>query len=247
MEKKKEKKKKLSKQELVELPLKAEERVEPKYIPKAKDLQVVKTIAGDFNEFKKLIYQVPSVLIIIGKKNSGKTALGTNLFETLIAKTGRVGYTVFFPKELPNFCTQVNFIELVPNDCIAFIDEAGIVLPSGTTTSKKQQYFNNLMMTAYHQNLIFVFTVQNTSNISINTLRQADALIIKEPGLFQTVTERPFVRKLCAMAREEFNKIDKKERKKYAYVISDDFIGIVKNSLPSFWTQEIRKGFRRQI
>jgi len=217
------------------------------YLPKAKELKAIYNIDGDFKEFKNLIYSNPCILVIIGKKNSGKTALGLNLFETIVAKSGKKGFTVFFPKKLPECFYQVNFIELVPNDVVTFIDEAGITLPAGTTVTKKQKFYNNLMMTAFHQSLSFIFTVQNSANLSINALRQADALMIKEPGLFQSATERPFIRKICEKAKEVFKKIDKPERKKYVYVISDEFIGLCKNSLPTFWNDEIRHAYRRTL
>lgn len=56
---------------------------------KSNEIKCIRKIKGDFEELKNLIYLKPSITLILGPRNSGKTALGLNLLETSTIKNGR--------------------------------------------------------------------------------------------------------------------------------------------------------------
>ena len=70
-------------------------------------------------------------------------------------------------------------------------------------------------------------------------IRNIDIIIIREPSLLQSYTERQAVRKLTKEAMEEFQKIPKSERVKHAYLITDSCKNMITTELPSFWNQNI--------
>jgi hypothetical protein len=205
-------------------------------------------IRGDFEDLKELVYAKPSVILILGKKDSGKTGLGLNLLETSTAKTSKEAYVIQYKKPFPSWIKQSPFIENIPNDSEVFCDESWLTLSSlaGISTNRKRQLVLGILATAFHQNLYFKFVVQNSFLIDVNVIRMCDALFIKEPSIFQVETERQGIDKFIKKAREMFDKIPKEERKEYSYVVSDDFEGMVKNKLPSFWNSQIRNSFRRE-
>ena len=201
----------------------------------------------DWKDLLDLIYIKPSVTVIIGGKGSGKTGLGTSLTETACAKNKDDFYSVSFGKPFPKWVKQVPKLKYVPNNANCFCDEAWLTLPTNINRSKMGMAVTGLMATAIHQDLRFKFSVQNSYLLMLNAIRLLDVLIIKEPSLFQVQTERKGIDMYCRKAKEEFMKITKRERVKYAYVVSGDYEGMVVNKLPSFWSNEIRKSFRRMV
>ena len=68
---------------------------------------------------------------------------------------------------------------------------------------------------------------------------QADSVIFKEPGLTQPDSERPDIRVKAKKAALAFAEIPKQEKIEAAYVSDDSFEGIIKSTLPSFWTEDL--------
>jgi hypothetical protein len=212
---------------------------------KSNEIKCIRKIKGDFEELKNLIYLKPSITLILGPRNSGKTALGLNLLETSTIKNGREAWVIQYKKPFPSWIKQSPFIEKVPNDSNCFCDEGWLtlsILPG--STNKKQRLLNGIISTALQKSLNFKLVVQNTTYISPTTTRYVEVLFIKEPTLFQT-EERPHLKEYFKKAKINFMKLSEKERKEYSYVVSDLFEGIVKNELPSFWNMSINSDFRK--
>ncbi|MFH1500511.1 MAG: hypothetical protein ABIE22_01040 [archaeon] len=88
--------------------------------------------------------------------------------------------------------------------------------------------------------------VSNSAMIDLNVMRLADTIIFKEPSLLQSRFERKALVDLFKKADENFNKIPKKDnKKKYFYVLDDEFEGLLSSTLPSFWSDKISKSFAK--
>ena len=98
-----------------------------------------------------------------------------------------------------------------------------------------------MMAIARHKNLSLIFVTQNSAFIDINVLRLADSLFLKEPSLLQSNFERKFLNNFYKNIN--FSKYAEKE--KYFYVYSDDFQGMAKFDLPTFWNESVSKAFRK--
>lgn len=217
--------------------------------PKVIEIEEDMVFRGDFNDLKEVIYLKPSLCLVIGDKDSGKSALGLNLHETASAKNSSIqSWVIQYRKPFPSWIKQSPFIEHIPNDSEVFCDEAWLTLSSlaGTSTNKKRQLMFGLFATAMQNGLRFKLVIQNSYLLDINALRLLDVLFIKEPSLFQIETERTFMKQYLRKAYEFFQRVPKEERKEYSYVVGKVFEGIVKNKLPSYWTSEIRNAFRRR-
>ena len=182
------------------------------------------------------------VVVITGARGSGKTALMIKILEDYHNKTGKVCYVIGIPrvkqKLLPDWIRIIDDLEQLPDGSMLGVDEAGIMY---TASSKKDTLLNFLAELARHKNIILIFANVNTTNIDIDIIRNIDIMIVREPSLLQVETERPAIRKLVAPAVQEFYKLTKSERIKYAYLIKKDCKGMIKTELPTFWSDELSK------
>ena len=108
--------------------------------------------------------------------------------------------------------------------------------PPGT-----QQRAIQTLRIARHKNLTILFVSQNSSNLEINTLRQADFLVLKRSSLLQKNFERKIVAKIYGEHSDKFENY--KAVKGLALIYAEDFVGFVENDLPSFWSSKVSKSF----
>lgn len=98
------------------------------------------------------------------------------------------------------------------------------------------------MVISRHKDQDLIIVVQNSANLDINCIRQADVLIFKQPSLLQIKTERKQITKLFEKAKSYF-KYGRTENKKWNYIISEEFEGVCVNTLSSFWSDKISKAY----
>jgi len=96
-----------------------------------------------------------------------------------------------------------------------------------------------LLMVCRQRHCSLVFAVQSSRGLEYAIIRQADTIIFKEPGMHQAESERPDIRPMAKKASLAFKQMPKDERLEAAYVFDDDFEGIIKSTLPSFWSEEL--------
>lgn len=206
-------------------------------------IEVVETLKGKYDSFWSKITTVDSLIgIVIGARGSGKSAISLSIAENLKGTKKRF-YALGFPNSsLPNWLIVVDNIDAIENDAFVIVDEGGILFSSRESMSDANKLLSDLLFIARHKNLSILFVSQNSSNLEINTLRQADFLIFKKSSLLQKNFERKIVAKIYEEYSEGFEKY--KKNKGIALLYSDDFIGFIENELPSFWSVNVSKSFR---
>jgi len=148
----------------------------------------------------------------------------------------------FNNSKLPLKIKNLESIENVPNNSVVLIDEGSIVFSSRDSMKERNKILSNIMAIARHKNLSLILIVQNTAMIDLNVLRLADTLILKQPSLLQSDFERPAIKKIYDKVIPYFK--DLEEKIKYFYIYDDDFNGLLRFELPSFWNKEISNSFR---
>ena len=108
--------------------------------------------------------------------------------------------------------------------------------------SSANELLSELILISRHKNINVLFISQNSSNLDINIVRQADYLVFKKPSLLQSNFERKTVKEIYKEITDGFERY--KAHKGLAYIYSDDFKGFIENPLPSFWSMKISKSFR---
>ncbi len=209
------------------------------YVP----FTTIKAVNGNFQNFENMLSKKDSTIgIILGARGSGKSAFGLKLLENLHAKSGRKIFALGFKtSELPHWIHSIEDIELIENNSYVLIDEGGILFNARQGFSDANQLLSKLLLIARHKDLSIMFISQNSSNLEINAIRQADYLVLKPSSLLQLDFERKKIKEIYVEAADDFAKF--KRTKGLTYIYSDTFKGFVSNPLPTFWTTRISKSF----
>ena len=212
-------------------------------IPQYQEFEIVQEKTGSYKKWEKAVHDSDSKIgIILGARGSGKSAFGIKFLENFKSKKNKKIYAMGFKEsEMPDWIKVVENIEDLGNDAFVLIDEGGILFSSRNAMSNANKLLSELILIARHKNLSILFITQNSSNLDVNILRQADFLVLKPSSLLQKDFERKIIQKLYEKAESDFEKY--KEDKGLAHIYSSNFVGFVSNPLPSFWGTNISKSF----
>ncbi len=219
---------------------KKRESIKAKYVP----FKIIEIIEGDYEAwFDKTVKSDSQIGIIIGARGSGKTAFGIKLLENIYSKYREKCFAIGFkPNEFPSWIQVISDISELKNDSWVLIDEGGILFNSRSSMSNANKLLSQLILISRHKNINILFISQNSSNLEVNILRQADFLVLKTSSLLQKEFERKIIQKIYSDTQDKFKKHIKD--KGLTYIYSGEFRGFVSNSLPSFWKDEISKSFK---
>ena len=208
--------------------------------------QVIETIEGNWQAFEdKLLSNKSTIGIILGARGSGKTGLGMRLLENARAKTRRTCYCMGFHEEtLPSWLQSISKLEEANKDSFILIDEGGILYSARKSMSEANKILSEALLIARHNDLSIIFISQNSANLEINALRQADYLLLKPSSLLQKDFERQKIKDIYEASSTGFQKHKNRDGLTYAY--STEFQGFFSNPLPSFWTSKVSKSFRKE-
>lgn len=202
---------------------------------------VVKTEQGNYDEFQKKILKYSLIMLINGKRGSGKTALGMKFLELYNKKTKRKCYVLGYEStKLPWFIKKTNDLEKIPNNSVVLIDEGAVNFSSRDSMKQSHKDLSKIMAIARHKDLVMILITQSSAMIDLNVLRLSDTILLKEPSLLQSKFERKAIKEFYDKAIPHFDK-EKKER---FYVFDDEFEGLLKHDLPSFWSEKVSKSFK---
>jgi len=203
--------------------------------------KVVNAVSGDYEDAEKSIYNDSLIMLIFGKRGSGKSALGFRLLENIYEKTERGCYALGLRQSLlPKWIESIDDVEEAKNGGVILVDEGAIAFGSRESMSKNNRELVKLMAIARHKDLTLMFITQNTGLIDKNVLKLVDVLLVKEGSLLQSEMERPEIKKFYEKSEKAFKGLDG-NRKSFVYFVDSDFEGVISFSLPSFWGSGISK------
>jgi hypothetical protein len=206
-------------------------------------LREIKPLEGDFTNFQELLYTNKSTVgLIIGARGTGKSAIGMRILENFKTKTKKNIYALGFKSTaLPTWITIIHNIKDIDNNSVLLIDEGGIEFSSRKSMSNANTLLSEVLLIARHKDLSVLFITQNSSNIEINVIRQADYLILKPSSLLQKDFERKKIQKIYEEVEDEFKEF--KADVGLTHIFSNNYRGFVSNTLPSFWSEDVSKGY----
>jgi len=219
------------------------EKIRPHVEPQHNSLVELKNRQGQLASFEnKLLTNKSMIGLILGARGTGKSAIGMRLLENFKAQTNKNIYALGFKAAtLPQWIKVIQKIEEIENNSVLLIDEGGIEFNSRNSMSDGNKLLSEILLIARHKDLSVMFITQNSSNLEVNAIRQADYLIMKPSSLLQKDFERKKIKEIYESIIPEFEEL--KEDPGLTYIYGGNYSGFVSNSLPSFWNEKVSKGY----
>ena len=205
-------------------------------------------IDPDLIWLKRIIH--PSLVLILGKRGSGKSALAYYLIG--IHRYGLKPYVVGIPQSkqhlLPEWVGVASSLEEVPFGAIVIVDEAYLLYHARGSTTQESKEMAKIINLSRQKGQTIIFVTQESRSIDKNIASSANVIIFKEPGILQSEFERPELNHLAKKAVEAFAPINgNKQQWSYLYAPDTNYSGLIKNGLPSFWKPELGRMFAGDI
>ena len=188
----------------------------------------------------------PCVVLILGRRGSGKSGLGYRIIE-LLRHRGEpyiVGLPAQAQKHLPDWAGTVDRLEDVPPKAVVLVDESYLHYPSRASMDSGGRDIGSLINLSRQREQTLIFVVQEARQLDINIVSQIDVLAVKELSDLSKGFERPQLRGLTDKARAAFGTVHGDHRR-WSWVHSEfsSYEGLVSNELASFWTPRLSRAF----
>ncbi len=231
------------KQEQEEKKVKVLNSKKRKSIVKFQNFKEVKNIQGNLEDFNKFLFTNQSTIgLILGARGTGKSAIGMSLLENFASKTNKTIYAMGFKQHsVPDWIKVVDSIGEINIGSVLLVDEGGIQFSSRNTMSSSNKLLSEILLIARHKDLSVIFITQNSSNLEVNIIRQADYLLLKPSSLLQKDFERKKIKDIYNSVDDQFNAL--RDNKGLTYLYSNHYSGFLTNKLPSFWSDKVSKGY----
>ena len=196
---------------------------------------------------KEHLVKHPSIVLIIGRRRFGKSALGNFILETFHNERHIPAFIVSFPQEkqhlLPDWITPVDNFDEVPENSVCLIDEGSLKHHAHLWMQKETVVMDRMISVSGQKKQTIIFITHTMRKFAVTLLLEVDLLLCKQPSLLHSKLERSEVRKLTQKIYAEFKKLPRDQVKKSYYVVSEEYEGFMKNPLPSYWSQELSEAY----
>ncbi|MBA7608854.1 hypothetical protein ES703_16038 [subsurface metagenome] len=184
----------------------------------------------------------PSIVIILGGRGKGKSALGYRLLEHF--RWTATPYVVGLPQDarkyLPDWIGMAATLEEVPPGAIILVDEGYLTYHARRSMAATSVEMSQILNLSRQRSQTLIFVTQEAKQIDRNVASSANVVIFKDLGILQLEFDRRELNKIATNAKEAFaNLSGDKKRRAYVYSPDSDFMGLVENSLPTFWTPKL--------
>jgi len=186
----------------------------------------------------------PCVVLLLGGRGGGKTALGFRLLELFRYKL--TPYVIGLPSQcahlLPDWIGIEERLEDVPSGSISLVDEAYLSNHARNWAKAESNDLCRLLNLSRQHDRTIIFIAQQGRQINLDIASSPNVIVFKNPGMLQAKFERPALRQIVAEAKLAFE-TKSGDQKRWSYVYSPDvgFSGMVENSLPTFWNQKLSR------
>jgi hypothetical protein len=191
----------------------------------------------------------PMVILIIGMRGSGKTALGMVFSESFHFLNPDIPvYILNYPEDkrhlLPSWVKYADSIEDVPQNAFIIMDEASYRHHALMWRKDETLLMQSIIGRSRQRKQTIIFITHTARKFAITLILELDMLCVKEPSLFHSRFERAEIRNLLKDVYDEYQKININERNKYTYVFSNNYVGWIKTELCSFWSTDLSEAWK---
>lgn len=197
----------------------------------------------------------PSVVIIMGGRGTGKSALAHEIMRQLHNRR-KIGGTMFVPKVnlhkplhklLPAWIKIVSSLDNLPIKSITLIDEASQVAHARRTQSGDAVELDNLIGISRQRKQIILFLSHHSRKLDPNLIHDSDMIIWKEPTKAHVLFERDEMQLFAKKAWDFFANVHReKDKVKLSYVMDLHKLkfSYIKNRLPDYWKEDLSNIFQ---
>ena len=209
-------------------------------------LSALDPLVGDKDSRWLKVIIPPSVVLVLGKRGSGKSGLGYRLLE--LFRYQLTPYVLGIPAEaqklLPDWIGVAEDLDQIPQGSIVLVDEAYLNYHSRESLKIQNREMSKIINLSRQRNLTLIFITQEARQIDKNIASQANVVIFKELAMLQLRFDRPELSDIAARARLAFNNVSS-DKRRWAYVYSPDadFMDLMENALPTFWSAKLSHAF----
>ena len=212
--------------------------------------KVVAQTAPDRKFTFKQAFPHPGVDLVMGRRGSGKTAMGFWMMEEIHNLTnGAIGGAVLkapagVKKLLPDWIATPNRIRGIPNDCVVIIDEAQQMANSRRSASNENLDMAQLVALSRQRNQLIILISHHSRKLDMNEVMDCSRIIWKEPSAGQVMFERKEMKPFAERAVAKFAG-RKGNPQKVAYVMDFENLsfGFTPTKLASFWSEALSTGY----
>ena len=188
----------------------------------------------------------PSIVIILGRRGAGKSALGYRLLELFhwVANCYVIGLPKDARKYLPDWIGMATSLEDVPPKSVVLVDEAYMPYHARSSMAAEAKAMSQLVNLSRQREQTLIFVSQEARQLDKNIASSANVVIFKDLSILQLEFDRRELNKIAANAQQAFATLSgDRRRQAYVYSPDSDFMGLVENSLPTFWKERLSHVF----
>jgi len=185
----------------------------------------------------------PIVVLITGRRGSGKDVTAVVLAEAIHHQTGKLIYSHYNPEEfpLPKHWRERRWNHYQANT-IQLIGDAHLSYFSRDWQQDLAKTLIKIISVTRHDDIDVIYTTQMTSLIDRQVIGNVDALIFKEPSAIAAKFERPELKELTANANIYFEGYNQTEKWSHAYAFTHlDEFSIIGIKMPDYYTEKMSK------
>lgn len=198
---------------------------------------------------------IPGVILIMGAKGKGKSALAHGIAEK-IHSTRHMDAVLHLPtapadivkkiqKLLPSWIKVVTHMNQWPKRCVVIFDEAAQGAHARRTQSGDAVELDNLMSIARQRGQLIIFISHHSRKLDPNVIRDVDRIAWKSPTYAHYIFERNELTDFVLKGIDFFK--DMKESKALRTTLVCDFHNLkfmeFANALPPYWSEELSRLF----
>ncbi len=205
----------------------------------------------------------PPIILMLGKRNGGKSALGYYLLETFGDggyRMAAMGIPLRSLDILPDNIIPVwnsNISSIPPRTAVIF-DESYVQYGSRDSMASPSKEMSRTIGVSRQNDQPLIWIAHLARMIDLNIRSYVDIFAFKQQGLLQAHFERdPMMKDMSNAATETLDAKIKEitatrsmsfnEIKSYTYIVSDSIEGLVTNPLPSFWSDNMSRMFSSSV
>lgn len=187
---------------------------------------------GSIAPVQRIKRKAGAVILIIGKREAGKTVLAQRLGQVFERPT----YSISPEQKPPSWITEMELKDLnkfPPRFSTVILDDIPAYMSSRDYHNPLVKVVEGIIPVVRHKRKIFLIFCTQTSSQADRYILDADLVILKPFTSLYADLERPAVKKLADRVMPIFRQMSEAEQKRCCYIFSDTFTGLARIDKPS--------------